>query len=269
MSNVKPPGAIDCHAHVFSADAPAVADARYRPAYEAKLEGWMEQWPAAGITRGVLVQPSFFGTDNSELIAALGRAPYRLCGIAVVDGDVPEKQLLAMASAGIRGIRLNLRGVSDYGAFSREPWPLLFARVAALGWHLETLVDAGRAVDLAAALRGTTVDVVFDHFANPATGKAADATFDALSALSRERGVWVKLSGPYRLQKHDVAGLARQWIDVLGPDRVLWGSDWPSTQHEGEHPYAGLRAELDRWIGEERARAALWDNAARLYGFDK
>lgn len=266
MSLAKPSRGIDCHAHVFSADAPAVAHARYRPAYEARLEDWMAQWPAAGITHGVLVQPSFFGNDNRELLAALARSPDRLRGIAVVDAATTEKQLLAMDTAGIRGIRLNLQSVGDYGAFSRAPWPLLFARMAALGWHVETFVEAGRAVDLGMALAGTSVDLVFDHFANPAAG-AADATFHALSALSRERAVWVKLSGPYRLEGGDAATLAGQWIDVLGADRVVWGSDWPWTRHEAANDYARLRNELDRWIGAERARRVLWDNAARLYRF--
>ena len=35
--------AIDCHTHVFSASAPAVAGARYRPAYAAKLESLPDQ----------------------------------------------------------------------------------------------------------------------------------------------------------------------------------------------------------------------------------
>ncbi|HET9652421.1 MAG TPA: amidohydrolase family protein, partial [Usitatibacter sp.] len=213
MPTAKPPRGVDCHAHVFSADAPAVANARYRPAYEARLDDWMAHWPAAGITHGVLVQPSFFGTDNRELLAALARAPDRLRGVAVVDGDIAERELIRMDSAGIRAIRLNLQGATDYGVFSREPWPLQFARMAALGWHVEAFVEPGHAVDLAMALAGTTVDVVFDHFANP--GPALDATFDALSALSRERNVGVKLSAPYRLAGHDPAVLASQWIDVL------------------------------------------------------
>lgn len=266
MSIAKPARGVDCHAHVFSADAPAAATARYRPTYAATLEQWMSHWPAAGITHGVLVQPSFFGTDNGEMLAALARHPGELRGVAVVDGDIAEKQLLRMDSAGIRGIRLNLQSVDDYGVFSREPWPLLFARVAALGWHVETFVDAGRAIDLGAALAGTTVDLVFDHFANPAAD-APDATFHALSALSRERAVWVKLSAPYRLERHDLPSLAREWLHVLGADRVIWGSDWPWTRHEGTQDYAALRAELDRWIGEERAERVLWDNAARLYRF--
>jgi predicted TIM-barrel fold metal-dependent hydrolase len=267
MSIAKPPRGVDCHAHVFSADAPAAAQARYRPAYEARLEDWMAHWPAAGITHGVLVQPSFFGTDNTELVAALARAPERLRGIAVVDADIAEKQLLALDKAGIRGIRLNLQSTRDYGAFAHAPWPLLFARMAALGWHVETFVEAGRAVDLAVALAGTSVDLVFDHFANPASGDTSEATFHALSILTRERSVWVKLSAPYRLEEQDPASLAAQWIDVLGSDRVVWGSDWPWTRHEGAHDYARLREDLDRWVGAERAHAILWDNAARLYRF--
>jgi predicted TIM-barrel fold metal-dependent hydrolase len=265
MSIAKPARGVDCHAHVFSADAPAVANARYRPRYAATLEAWMAQWPSAGVTHGVLVQPSFFGTDNRELLAALSRAPDRLRGVAVVDADVDDRELRALDACGVRAIRLNLQSLEDYAVFGREPWSALFGRIAALGWHVETFVEAGRAVQLAAALWAARVDIAFDHFANPADDIAGDPTFRALADLARDREVWVKLSGPYRLAGHDAAALAQRWIGVLGADRLVWGSDWPWTRHEGANDYGRLRGELDRWVGAERAHAILWDNAARLY----
>ena len=71
MPPAKPVRAVDAHAHVFSATAPAAPGARYRPAYAARLADWRAQWPAAGITHGVLTQLSFFGTDNREMLAAI------------------------------------------------------------------------------------------------------------------------------------------------------------------------------------------------------
>ncbi|HET7404390.1 MAG TPA: amidohydrolase family protein [Usitatibacter sp.] len=268
MSGTKPPRGVDCHAHVFSADAPAVANARYRPAYAATLAAWMAAWRVGGITHGVLVQPSFFGTDNREMLAALRSEPGKLRGVAAVDPGVSDAELEAFGEAGVRAIRLNLSGVADYGALSRAPWTALFGRIAARGWHVETFVDAGEAPRLAAALAATSVPLVFDHFANPGTEPArAEATFAALARMSRERETWIKLSGPYRLGGADAAALAQRWIETLGVERLVWGSDWPWTRHEEGRAYVSLREELDRWVGNQRGPAVLWDNPCRLYRF--
>src|SRR6476661_7179353 len=94
--------AVDCHAHVFSADAPAVAGARYRPAYEATLEAWRAQWSRAGVTHGVLVQPSFFGTDNREMLAAIAQAPDRVRGVAVIHHDASDAAIARLHDGGVR-----------------------------------------------------------------------------------------------------------------------------------------------------------------------
>ena len=61
---------IDTHFHVFNAGL-AVEGARYVPQYSAQLSDWMKQAQNVGVTRGVWVQPSFLGTDNSLMINAL------------------------------------------------------------------------------------------------------------------------------------------------------------------------------------------------------
>jgi predicted TIM-barrel fold metal-dependent hydrolase len=264
MPHAKPVRAIDCHAHVFSAGAPAVAGARYRPGYAATLDGWRAEWQRVGVTHGVLVQPSFFGTDNREMLTALGQAPQRLRGVAVVAPDTPDDELHRLDAGGVRAVRLNLQAVHDYATFGAPSWASLFERIARLGWHVEAFVEAGRASELAHAMSASRIGVVFDHFANPAD----DATYAALRGFARDRDVWVKLSGPYRIGGVDPRDAARRWIDALGPDRLVWGSDWPWTRHEDGRDYTRMRDELDTWVGAERAAAVLWDNAARLYRFD-
>jgi len=266
MSPAIPTRAVDCHAHVFSADAPAIAGARYRPGYAATLEAWRTQWRRAGVTHGVIVQPSFFGTNNAEMLAALARDREHLRGVAVVAPEIPDEELEAMHANGVRAIRLNLRGVRDYSAFAAPSWSALFERVAKLHWHLETFVEEGRAPELAKVLAPAPADVAFDHFANP--GSDARATLDALRTLARDRNVYVKLSGAYRIGDASPRELARRWVDALGPDRIVWGSDWPWTLHESGRDYVRLRRDLDDWAGAELAPGVLWDNASRLHGFD-
>src|SRR4051812_45398239 len=104
---------VDCHAHVFSATAPAVAGARYRPSYAARLAAWRALWRPAGITHGVLIQPSFFGTNNTEMLSTIASDPSRLRGVAVVDPSVTQAQLVQLNAGGVRAIRLNARAIAD------------------------------------------------------------------------------------------------------------------------------------------------------------
>ena len=76
---------IDTHAHVFSHQASFIATARYTPSYTASPSDCLAHLDAHGFAHGVLVQPSFLGTDNHYMLAAIARYPDRFKGIAVVD----------------------------------------------------------------------------------------------------------------------------------------------------------------------------------------
>jgi len=253
---------------VFSATAPAVAGARYRPSYAARLAAWRAHWRPAGITHGVLIQPSFFGTNNAEMLATIASDPSRLRGVAVVDPGIAEAQLARLAAGGVRAIRLNLRGVADLSSYSSENWTPLFARVSELGWHVELFLDAGALPRILPLFAQSNVALMLDHFGSPGeTPEAIDATFEAAKTLAAARELWCKFSAPYRLGGVDSTRLAQRWLALIGPARVVWGSDWPWTQHERGVDYQRLREGLDRWAGAAVAPAILWDNAARLYGF--
>jgi predicted TIM-barrel fold metal-dependent hydrolase len=266
---VEPSQGIDTHAHVFSASAPAVHGARYRPDYEAPLASWRALARASGITHGVLVQPSFFGADNSEMLDTLASDPRRLRGVAVLHPLVDAGTLRKFHAGGVRAMRLNLRGAKNLDYYANDAWRGLFDRVHALGWHIEVFVDSGRLPEVARVLARSPVAIAFDHFGMPGRDeRAISATFAAVEELSRTRPVWCKLSGPYRLEGADPQALAARWIDTVGVDRIVWGSDWPWTGHEKSHDYPQLRAALEEWVGPGLVQAVLWDNAARLYRFD-
>ena len=261
---------IDCHAHVFSESAPAAAGARYRPAYAAHLEDWQAAWRDHDITHGVLVQPSFFGSDNREMVEAIASDAAHLRGVAVVDVGITDDEIARLDAAGVCAIRWNLKGVSDYRALATPAWRSLLARVHARGWHLEVYVDHGRLAAIEPALKGTEISVVFDHFGNPGIEEASvRITFAAVGRLLDEREVWVKLSAPYRLGAVDDAEMfADRWLALAGPTRIVWGSDWPYTAFEANASYGLMLTALDRWFEPDVRAMVLWDNAARLYRFD-
>ncbi|MCS0468087.1 hypothetical protein LV178_22070, partial [Burkholderia mallei] len=74
--------AIDAHAHVFETGLPLAGRRRYAPDYDAPLDAYLAQLDAHRVSHGVLVQPSFLGSDCRYLLRALARQPRRLRGVA-------------------------------------------------------------------------------------------------------------------------------------------------------------------------------------------
>ncbi len=255
--------AVDTHFHVFAAH-PAEPGARYTPGYAAPLSAWAAAARPLDVGRGVLVQTSFLGTDNTLLLETLAQHPDTLRGIAVVAPTADRQTLALLHAAGVRGIRLNLSGLShDIPAWSAAT-PLWDA-LRTLGWHLELHTDIGRLPGVLAQLPAE-VPLVIDHMGKPDAVAAGDATVRALAERARRAAVHVKLSGAYRLGGLDAGALARLWLGELGLARLLWGSDWPCTNHEAHADYPALHQALDDWLQDSAAaEAARVDNPARLY----
>ncbi len=259
---------VDSHAHVFDRDCRFVEGRRYTPGYEAPAARYVEVLERAGVRHGVLVQPSFLGTDNTCLLAGLRAFPDRLRGVAVVAPEIADADLEAMDAAGVRGIRYNLIGL-DPELLARPDYRALTRRVAALGWLLEVQVAGGalgRVLDLLLADAGT---VVVDHFGRPGTAAPeAELGFRKLMESGPGGPVWVKLSAPYRLAGLDPAPYAAAFLDHFGPERLLWGSDWPWTQHEAATSYGECVEQIGGWLGGDAELLARFDRASRkLYGF--
>src|SRR5438132_11993490 len=103
-----PPGACDTHAHVFGpADRFPYADDRSYTPPDAPLEKYLGMLDAIGFTRGVLVQGSAHGRDNSAMLDALKREPNRLRGVAVADANIAPADLREWNRLGVRALRCN------------------------------------------------------------------------------------------------------------------------------------------------------------------
>ena len=260
---------IDTHAHMYPATCAIAPGARYRPAGEARIEDWLALQDAAGVTHGVLVQPSFLGTDNSYLLDALRAEPRRLRATVVVDPGIPVATLKAWDALGVRGIRLNTVGREHPGDYAGPEWKTLFNELADLGWHVEMHCEGRAMAALLAVLEACPARLLVDHFGRPdATLGLACPGVQALLRSAETRPVYVKLSAPYRLSGGDAGAYARFYLARLGAGRLMWGSDWPWTQHEDRFSYAQSLEWLNEWIGDEDARAViLWNTPAKLFRF--
>src|SRR5712671_7197333 len=100
-----PSGACDTQAHVFgpSDRFPYADDRSYTPP-DAPLEKYLGMLDAIGFARGVLVQGSAHGRDNSAMLDALARRPDRLRGVAVADAGIASAELHAWNRIGVRGL---------------------------------------------------------------------------------------------------------------------------------------------------------------------
>lgn len=262
---------VDTHAHIFRQDLPMAPNRRYSPHYDALVEQYLGHLERNGLSHGVLIQPSFLGTDNSFMLDALRRYPQRLRAVAVVDADVGEAQLDELAEAGVVGIRLNLIGKS-LANYSGPAWSDLFERLALRGWQVEIQRGIEDVASIVPAILACGVTVVIDHFGLPTGGiDASKPNHQAFLQLLGDERVWLKLSAAYRSQS-DLAQAAQVLARVRqasgGIGRFLWGSDWPNTQFEDQTDYDRQVAFIEALLPDADERAqVLTDNPAKLFGF--
>ncbi len=269
-SLVVPPGACDCHMHIY--------DPRFRaaptwpmPLPDAPVAAYRAVQAQLGLSRAVVVQPNGYMFDNACTEDALREMGAAARGVATVRPDIPEAELRRLTAAGFRGARCHmLKG----GFLSWEDVEAIAARVRPFAWHVQVQLDGRELPQHEGRLSGLPVDVVIDHngkFLEPVP--IAHPAFRVLLRLLDRGNFWVKLSAPYETSKtgapgyDDVSVLARA-LAATHPARCVWASNWP---HPGARPTpsnAKLLDLLSVWVPDEAARRRiLVDNPAELYRF--
>ena len=253
-----PPDCVDTHAHVFLRRLPMAPERRYTPTYDAPLARYLAVLDQHRVAAAVLVQPSFYGTDNRYLLHALKRGQGRLRGIAVADPSVDDATLATWGAAGVVGLRWNLIGV-DPSRLSQPDERALLSRIAARGWQIEVQAEGPAWTQILTALADFDAPIVADHFGRPTPSLGVQCPgFQALLAAGRTRDLYIKASAPYRCGGASTAAYTEALLDRVGPERLLWGSDWPWTQHEGAHRYADTITPLATLTAGTARRLFCW-----------
>ncbi|MBT9386298.1 amidohydrolase family protein [Pseudooceanicola sp. CBS1P-1] len=264
---------IDTHAHIFNADQQMAEGRRYTPEYDATLIEWLGHQDRAGISHGVLVQPSFLGTDNGLIAEALSGHRDRLRGIAVVDPEISEAELARLNDQGFVGARLNLVGKTPED-YADAGWQRFFQRLAALDWQVEIQRAFEDFATIAPPIAAAGCTVMIDHFGLPQGGidPANPAHAAVLEMLRATPRAWVKLSAPYR-SGQDTSAAARSLAALReacgGLERFCWGSDWPHTRFEAATGYDAQLARLEALLPDPaERRTVLVENPAPLFRFN-
>jgi predicted TIM-barrel fold metal-dependent hydrolase len=282
-----PPGACDCHVHIFNPQQFPFAERRVYTPPPATVDQLLQLQGDLHLSHVVIVQPSIYGIDNTCTLDALRQLGPRARGIAVIDPSIPRDALVQMNEGGIRGVRLNLEVTTDAVApdAAKKLIAAVAEKIAGLGWHLQLLTRPALIAAIKGELHDLPFPIVFDHFAGADPREfASQPGFDSLLELLKSGRCYVKISGAYRASKErdlsDMPALAKALIQA-NSDRIVWGTDWPHPDidrgrgkplSEITPPLAiddgFLMNQLQKWAPEAAVRKKiLVDNPARLYGF--
>ena len=274
--HVRPPaGACDTHAHIFGPYATyPLAGVRDFVPIETPAEAYNRMHEVVGIDRGVLVQPTYYATDNTCLLDALAASRGTIKGIVVVETEtLTDAEVRRLDALGVRGIRIQR---FDFGP-KIEDLEEVAERIEGIGWHLQIPPPSiETVVALRPRLEKLPVPVVFDQMGKPnvAEGAGANAFREFLSMI-RDGVAWVKLSHAYLLapaHPHREAVAFGAALADANIDRCIFGSDWPhqSVQEEdGTIPDDGFLLDLfaEMVPDEARRKRVLVDNPAQLFRF--
>lgn len=269
---------IDAHLHVWRAapDHPDPSATIVSPYSDVPVEVLRQYMGEYGVEKAVLVQPLYPGEDNSYVADCAAAAPSHLVAVCYVD---PRREGAAetlrywVKERGCRGLRLrpNVPGEEvTFGQVSSHPvWKV--AQEMGIAINLLMRMEHIPAVT-AVVERFPGVPILIDHMASPdSTSGTKDPGFKDLLNLSRFPQVSVKVSGyyyhshegwPYR----DCHALFRALYDAYGPDRLIWGSDFPHVLLKSS--YASILALQERYytyLSSADLAAIMGRNAEAIY----
>jgi 2-pyrone-4,6-dicarboxylate lactonase len=267
-----PAGAWDVHVHIFGPAEryPHVAKPHYTLP-DGTLAQYRSLMSHLGIERFVIVQPSFYGYDNSCLLDSLVEVGDVARGVVMIEPDIADADLVSLHRRGVRAVRLDLfKRAREPVAAVKSYIKQMAVRVGPLGWHLQFYAPGYVVRDLIHFFRTLQIDFVIDHMGYMLEEDGLSSEdFSALLDLLCVGHCYLKLSGAYRIARlrgYEYVEPVAKAIVERAPERALWGSDWPHISYS-ERDTGELLSLLERWAPSESARQKiLVENPNRLFG---
>jgi L-fuconolactonase len=174
----------------------------------------------------------------------------------------------------LKGLRPMLHDIPDTAWILRPELQPALGEIAARGLVFDALVRPPHLpVVLELARRHPALRIVIDHAAKPeiAAGRMQPWA-DDIARVARETQAVCKLSGLVTEAATDwrVADLqpyVAHLLDVFGPQRLMWGSDWPVVNLAGGYRrWCDATLELLRHLPDAARDAVLGGTATTVYG---
>lgn len=229
----------------------------------------------AGVERTVLVQAA--PTDaETDFLLGLANGTQFVAGVVgwtdLAAPDAPARIEALGAAEKLVGLRPMLQDLAD------DEWILgprlepAFRAMVDAGLALDALVKPRHLPTLRRFLRRwPELRVVVDHGAKPEIAAGAfDAWAPEIRALARESRAFCKLSGLVTeasgaWTSHDLAPYVGALVEAFGPDRLMWGSDWPVVNEAGG--YLAWRSAAEELVAgfDAAALESVFGGAAQAF----
>jgi L-fuconolactonase len=273
---------IDAHVHVWDAnlvtypwlpDVPTLA-----PRYT--LADVLPSFDAAEVTGCVLVQAADHEADTELMLATAAEHPSRVLGVV---GWVPltepgraEALLDRWSGQALVGVRHLIHRDPDPRLLLRPEVDETLAILAERGLAFDACAESLQLLELVPTLaaRHPRLQVVVDHLAKPPIRERGWQPWAGMLAEAASLpNVVAKLSGLNTAasptwSSADFAPYVRHALEVFGPNRLLYGGDWPFALLAADdyaHIWSGINDCLQALTPAERT-AVLHDNAVATYG---
>ncbi|MFH4191743.1 amidohydrolase family protein, partial [Acinetobacter baumannii] len=201
--------------------------------------------------------------------------PERLKGIAVVQHTTTFNELVNLKAQGIVGVRLNLFGL-NLPALNTPDWQKFLRNVESLNWQVELHAPPKYLVQLLPQLNEYSLDVVIDHFGRVDHVKGIeDPDYQKFLSLLNVKQHWIKVSGFYRLgATPNNINIAKQAYNIFKEKgflhKLIWGSDWPHTQHESLITYEDAIKAFKQIVFDKHEQCLILNqNPTELFGFSR
>ena len=234
---------------------------------------------AAGVDRTVLVQATETVAETEFLLQIASDVDWVAGVVGWVDlaaPDAPKVIDRLQQNSALKGLRPMLQNTEETGWILSDTVAPALSHMADLGLCFDALIQPRHleAISQIARLH-PSLPIVIDHIAKPKLGGARmpDAKWmQGMRRLAELPNVHCKLSGLVTeigpaWTMSDLAPFAAHVLQVFGPDKTLFGSDWPVVNLAST--YAGWRDTVDELLSTlsavDRAKI-MGGNAQAFYG---
>jgi L-fuconolactonase len=241
------------------------------------VEDWQREAQPLGVSTGVLVQAAPTEAETAFLLAQAARHDAVRGVVGWVDllaADAPQRiARLAAGQPKLKGLRPMLHDIDDADWILQPALTPALEAMAAHGLVFDALVKPLHLPRVQRLCkRHPQLQIVIDHGAKPdIAGAQWQPWADALQQIAATTSAVCKLSGLLtEAGPRPVRDAARRWAEHLlqtfGPQRVLWGSDWPVLELAAR--YRDWWDEVQQLLAalpEAQRAAVLGANAQRVY----
>ena len=252
---------IDTHTHVVSSDKvkhPLAPGARgWSTEVSNDVEDLIKEMDDAGVECATLVQPNAtYGLDNIYQCDSAKLYSPRTVSVGILDpaaADAAEKLSYWVNEHGMNGVRLQSQAEPDDPSCDA-----IWERAEALGVPIS--IGGGGQPDKVNRMRNIGArhpSVLFapDHFAGWSGSDDKPAMTAALEEMAKLPNAHLRISstslGPYADLSAADKDLFRQVIWAFTPQRVMWGSNFPSSRDGGYIGQVKLGQTALPWLSDD------------------